>query len=392
MPFLEIGAEAIEITVASEQEPTLLGTASRSDSGMLRSTVKTIRRNWTMTGAPVLQSRYETIRALLAGGAFQDCAGDALNGETVRCEVLLTGAGFLRDGIGFKRVLEFRLTEVGTPAVPPAPVATVAITPDPIAVDVGDTAAATIRTYAAGAVEVTGRAVTAAVTDPTKATVAPASGVSPLAVVLSGVAAGATVLTGTSETIPDTAAINVSAGGGGPILSDTFTRANNASAPGNAETGQAAQSFYYGTAPVWGISGNRLYLPTPSSTYAFLVYECGVADGTLSIKLYGWPGRRGLALRLTDANNMLLLEIDATGAALYRRQAGGYTQIGSSGGASVSEGDTLTAILSGSNITVQRNGATLFSATDSFNAAATLHGVASGNGISGLEYDDLEFV
>lgn len=92
------------------------------------------------------------------------------------------------------------------------PVATVAITPVPIAVTTTTTAVATVRTYAAGAVEVAGHTVTVVVTNTGIATVSPISGVSPLSITVSGVAVGSTTLTATSAGISGSVAVNVTAG------------------------------------------------------------------------------------------------------------------------------------------------------------------------------------
>lgn len=306
-----------------------------------------------------------------------------------------------RAEVGVALVLEARST-VATAApytytitgaeVPPAPVATVAITPDPIAVTAGTTAAAIVRTYNAGAAEVTGRAVTAVVTNTALATVSPASGVSPLALTITGVAAGATVLTATSEGVSDTSAVDVAASG--PILSDTFTRADSPTAPGGPETGAAYETFFAGATPVtYGIRTNRLYPAVSGSGYTYLVSNCTVADGVLRVKVYNAGNSRGITFRLTTATSQFSVQFNGGTIELYKQNAGAYTVLGSAAVTWVS-GDELIAELSGSSIIIKQNTTTRITATDAFNSTATRHGVVVPGSSAGtaIEFDDLSFV
>lgn len=96
---------------ATEAEVIRVGEATRAFAGNLRSTVRSVRRSWHFTLAPMTDAALTTLRATCEAGAFVTCAGDALGGSYT-CEVRITDAPYLEDGAGFLRAPTLALQEV----------------------------------------------------------------------------------------------------------------------------------------------------------------------------------------------------------------------------------------------------------------------------------------
>lgn len=152
--------------------------------------------------------------------------------------------------------------------------------------------------------------------------------------------------------------------GGFSTITDSFNRADSTSTLGSTDTGQA----WTAQAGTWGISSNTAYTTTASGQVTVVV-DAGVSDCTVQATLTDATGSCGLCWRSTDDNNYWLV----AGVLCYKRVAGGFTSMGSTGG--FSNGDVITVVVSGNNHTIKRNGTTVLSFTDSFNATATKHGL-----------------
>lgn len=165
----------------------------------------------------------------------------------------------------------------------------------------------------------------------------------------------------------------------GPLVSDTFNRADSTTSLGTADTGQAWTPL---ATTVWGIIGNTAY-ETGNAAQALAVVETGVSDCTVSVTM-PVMGDTGLCFRASDNDNNFV----TNPTALYREQSDtGYTLLGSY--PQINAGDRLAVVLSGSTITVKVNGAAVLTVTDTFNQTATKHGLRSHNSTA-ARFDDFE--
>lgn len=144
-------------------------------------------------------------------------------------------------------------------------------------------------------------------------------------------------------------------GGGSTILNATFTGPDSTSVVPNADTGQV----WHTDSGTWGISSNKLYASsTPSDNHGY--YDAGIADNcTITATLAVMAASSGLCFRYQDENNHFVLNVGGGNAwTVYRRQAGGYTQINTASPAIAASGDTIKVVLAGTSITVTINGTT----------------------------------
>lgn len=154
-------------------------------------------------------------------------------------------------------------------------------------------------------------------------------------------------------------------GGGGVSITDSFDRANSNTTMGNTDTGET----WTPNLGTWGITANRAY-SVPSTSQATTVIDSGVSDCTIEVTM-SVAGDAGLCFRATDNDNVFVMN----SSNLFRRQAGGFTNLGAYG--SLVNGDVLRVTLSGSSIEVFVNGVSSLSIADSFNLTATSHGLRS---------------
>jgi hypothetical protein len=151
-----------------------------------------------------------------------------------------------------------------------------------------------------------------------------------------------------------------------------------------ADTGQA----FFALAGQWGTHRYRAYLtPATDDWNGVLVTETGIANGTVSVKLYGLSGvgTQGLIVRARDVNNLFICRVSSNKLQVLRRQAGLLAFIGEYEGA-FADVDELSVELSGPSITVKQNSIVRLSLTDDFNQTATRHGLWADN--SAAEFDD----
>jgi hypothetical protein len=168
---------------------------------------------------------------------------------------------------------------------------------------------------------------------------------------------------------------------------DSFTRANNASSLGSANTGQTWTQLL-GT---WGISSNQAYISASAGQIKeAAVIQSGKSDVTVQVKIAASGGNPGILLRAADVDNGLA----TNPTALFRLQAGGYTSILTFSTA-ISVGDTLRLTAVGSNITAYRQAgstgsfSSIGSITEAFGQTNTKHGLRSDtNTANATRFDD----
>lgn len=169
---------------------------------------------------------------------------------------------------------------------------------------------------------------------------------------------------------------------------DDFNRADSAVSLGTPSDGGSAWVAYAGT---WGINTNRGYLATVTSQ-SVAALESSVSDIDVQVTAAVNGADYGIVGRLSDNNNYLMgIAGTATNWRLYKRVAGAFTQIGSTGGFSPANGDVLKLTFNGSSLNFLVNGVSQVSTTDSFNLTATKHGIRASSDIV-VRFDDFSIV
>jgi hypothetical protein len=167
---------------------------------------------------------------------------------------------------------------------------------------------------------------------------------------------------------------------------DNFNRADSSTALGTPSDG--GSDWVEGSlTTAYGISSNHAY--TVNSTGYDLAYlESSQSDCTVQVTLSGNLGVFvGLCCRLSDASNYWWIGGVSGTLLIDKIVAGSQTTVNTTSGTFVS-GDVIAVILSGSTITLQQNGSSVLTATDSFNQTATKHGLWTFSGGSSPRWDD----
>ena len=169
-------------------------------------------------------------------------------------------------------------------------------------------------------------------------------------------------------------------------ITDTFTRANNATSLGSTETGQPWTAL----SATWGITGNAAYIASGVAGNTLATVNAGRANFTAqltnSIVTAQYPG---MCFRVTDINNFWAWYRSASNAyTLSKIVAGTQTNVASAT-LTAANGDVLQVVTSGSSISCTVNGANLTSTTDTFNSTATGVGMFSYGAPSGSTFDNL---
>lgn len=166
---------------------------------------------------------------------------------------------------------------------------------------------------------------------------------------------------------------------------DSFNRANSTTTLGTPSDGGSAWT-YPGSA-VLGISGNAAYSPT-SQSQAIAVLESSASAGTAQITLGSFPTVEevGICFRVVDDNNYLLVWVkEGAGFRLFERVAGTFTERGTANATNPLAGDIVSVDVSGTSVTVRRNGTALTGLTGvtmTPHSTATRHGIRFHNSIS----------
>lgn len=178
------------------------------------------------------------------------------------------------------------------------------------------------------------------------------------------------------------------------IVEDHFTRADSATTPGNADTGQAwiVPLNNAGGQPVFGISSNQLYCATAADNDNYAYVDAGVSDCTVQVKIAatGTSASMGLYVRASDAANGYTSSLTA----LFKRVAASNGTVITYSQAFVA-GDTMRITMSGPNIEVFRDAGTTgaFVSVGTYSSATyqsnTKHGVRESTAsTTGNRFDD----
>lgn len=160
------------------------------------------------------------------------------------------------------------------------------------------------------------------------------------------------------------------------LIQDSFNRADSTTTLGNADTGGA-----WSTSGTWGINSNQAYTPAALSLgHAFIDTGQSDVEATVTLATLGAGGNAGIIFRRTDVDNYWVLFINgaSTNLQVLKRVAGAFTSVVTVDVAKAA-GDDLRVVASGSRIRVFWNGAQISSFTDTFNQAATQHGIWQNN-------------
>lgn len=158
---------------------------------------------------------------------------------------------------------------------------------------------------------------------------------------------------------------------------DTFTRADNASAIGSPSDGGSA----WQVTGTWGISGNAAYNSGGDSPgLAWL--EANTANIDLSVPIENGELRQGIAFRVADASNFLFVfnDPDDPRVRLYSRVAGSDTLLGSympPSGPGFPGALTLRVVADGTSLKVYLDSDLRIDVTSSTHQANTKHGLYS---------------
>lgn len=173
------------------------------------------------------------------------------------------------------------------------------------------------------------------------------------------------------------------------LVKDSFTRANSAVTMGSTTETSHAWTALAGT---WGITSNQAYLVTNATSNDCVVVDAGAADVTVQAKVVTVAGSQGLAVRVTDADNVITTNL--TG--MFRRTGGVNTAIGTFSSAFVA-GDTMRIVTSGTSIKTYRQAAStgtfelVLSVTESQGSTNTKHGLRQSSAAGGA-WDDFRVV
>lgn len=198
--------------------------------------------------------------------------------------------------------------------------------------------------------------------------------------VITPVSPGLAFITATVEGVSASASLAVTPSPlAGYVVYDSFNRFNAPASLGTGETGHA----WVAADGVWGVDGNTAaFISGGTSNNRTALVNAGVSDCTVSVTLAVASGADNprLVFRATDEANHWLLSGNAFGGYdLFKKIAGAFTAIGA-GGAPVTTGDVLSVVLSGNSIDCFVNGASIITASDSYNASATKHGIGCNTG------------
>lgn len=163
---------------------------------------------------------------------------------------------------------------------------------------------------------------------------------------------------------------------GGPLVSDSFNRPDNATSLGTTDTGQVWSAL----AGTWGIDTNQAYGPSGGDLLALL--EAGASDVNITCDIKHHDNN-GVLFRTVSQSDFLLARLSVNTVQLYRRQAGVWTLLADAA-MTLTNGQTYAfrVVASGSTINVYVDGVNRVTATESFQSTVTKHGMFGGNSVS----------
>jgi hypothetical protein len=176
------------------------------------------------------------------------------------------------------------------------------------------------------------------------------------------------VLSDTRPTSPAVGLVRIGLAAASTLAADTFNRADSTGL-GTSSGGQTWTAI----GGVFDVSSNQAKISSyggPTSG-GLAVIDCGAGDVTITCDFPVVASTPGLVGRYVDTSNFIRF---GTSSAIIK-VAGTDTSLGTYSSNLVT-GDTLAVVLSGSSITVKRNGTTVLSASNSNLTTATKHGIA----------------
>lgn len=113
MSFLTIAGNVVEVQVsgATQQEPTAVGETARSFTGVIRSGLRAEKRAWQFTLIPMTKTALEALRTAWGLAVPQTVAGDVI-GSSISAIVHIGQESFIQNGTDFLTVATITLTEV----------------------------------------------------------------------------------------------------------------------------------------------------------------------------------------------------------------------------------------------------------------------------------------
>lgn len=180
------------------------------------------------------------------------------------------------------------------------------------------------------------------------------------------------------------------------IAADSFTRVDNASSLGTADTGQVWA--YPSVTKPFALTSNAAVPQPGTGGRRFAVIDAGVADCTIEVKMATYAdASAGIVARLTDTSNFYRFQ---NSRGYKAATAGGAFQAIGAGSAAYSAtfvaGDTMRVVMAGDTFTVQRQtgstGAfvTVWTGSDAHNNTATRHGIQSSDVAGATSFDDFK--
>jgi hypothetical protein len=178
-------------------------------------------------------------------------------------------------------------------------------------------------------------------------------------------------------------------GAGGPLVYDSFSRADSAVSMGNTEIGAKVWTPLAG---VWGISALQAYLAVASAEAATAV-DPGVANCTISMRLSAVPSAQGIVFRAQDAVNYWRVAFFLGSLYLQTNVAGVLSSFAGPIVLAPNLNDVLKVILLANSIIVQVNNIERYNVVSAQFQAATKHGLCqTSTGDITLRYDDFTIV
>jgi hypothetical protein len=157
------------------------------------------------------------------------------------------------------------------------------------------------------------------------------------------------------------------------LVSDSFNRANSTTSLGTTNSYNGGSSLaWQNLVGTWGITNNQAY-NAGNAANAVSVVDAGVSDCKVSVTVSAYSSVWKFIARASNGTNFLCV----TGTALSKVTNGSFSSLGTI--PAFTTGDVLTFVLNGSSITIQKNGTTVLTVTNTFNQTATMYGLSSNN-------------
>jgi hypothetical protein len=157
------------------------------------------------------------------------------------------------------------------------------------------------------------------------------------------------------------------------LVSDSFNRVNSTTTLGTTNSYNGGSPLaWQNLVGTWGVTNNQAY-NAGNTANAVSVVDAGVSDCKVSVTVSNYSSVWKFIARASNGTNFLCV----TGTSLSKVTNGSFSSLGSI--PAFTTGDVLTFLLNGSSITIQKNGTTVLTVTNTFNQTSTMHGLSSNN-------------